>query len=60
MPKNIGIADIAKQLGYSDAAHFTPAFKNWTGISPRAYRTHGDSITNPEHVTRGGMTVRLP
>jgi AraC-like DNA-binding protein len=32
------ISDIAFQLGYKDAAHFTRAFKRWTGVSPSVYR----------------------
>jgi AraC-like DNA-binding protein len=52
------IGDIAKHLGYSDAAHFTRAFKGWTGVSPSTYRIHGDSITRPEHITRGTTAVR--
>jgi AraC-like DNA-binding protein len=35
---SIKIADIAYQLGYKDAAHFTRAFKRWTGKSPSQYR----------------------
>ena len=30
---------IAKSLGYSDAAHFTRAFHNWSGMSPTKYRS---------------------
>ncbi len=29
------ITDIAFQLGYSDAAHFTRAFRRWTGVPPK-------------------------
>ncbi len=29
------ITDIAVQLGYSDSAHFTRAFRRWTGASPK-------------------------
>ena len=34
----IKVADVANQLGYSDAAHFSRAFRRVAGISPREYR----------------------
>lgn len=35
---NQPITDIAHQLGYSDAAHFSRAFSRWTAQSPSAFR----------------------
>jgi len=32
------ITDVAFQLGYDDAAHFSRAFSRWTGMSPREYQ----------------------
>src|SRR2546426_142317 len=32
------ILDIALDLGYSDHAHFTRAFRSWTGIPPHEFR----------------------
>ena len=32
------ILDIALELGYSDHAHFTRAFRRWTGHSPQGFR----------------------
>jgi AraC-like DNA-binding protein len=34
----IAVTDIAQELGYSDAANFTRAFRKWTGMAPSAYR----------------------
>ena len=32
------LSEIAFQLGYSDAANFTRAFRRWTGTTPSAFR----------------------
>ena len=33
------IEQVAQQVGYSDPANFTRAFRKWTGLTPSAYRT---------------------
>ncbi len=35
--RECSITDVALLLGYSDNAHFTRAFRRWTGLSPRQY-----------------------
>jgi len=34
----IPVMEIARSLGYSDAAHFIRAFKRWAGVTPSGYR----------------------
>ncbi len=41
--KKIKILDIALELGYSDPANFTRAFRKWTGASPRTARRGGSA-----------------
>jgi AraC-like DNA-binding protein len=35
---SLKIIEISEELGYEDHAHFTRAFKRWTGLSPREFR----------------------
>ena len=35
---DLSITQIALQLGYNDTAHFTRAFRRWTGVTPSKYR----------------------
>ena len=36
--RDLPIGEIALQLGYFDACHFSRAFRARTGLSPRQYR----------------------
>lgn len=40
----IRITDIAFEVGYSDPAHFTRAFRRWAGVSPSTYRRSSLSL----------------
>lgn len=35
---SLKIIEVSHELGYEDPAHFTRAFKQWTGLSPREFR----------------------
>ena len=41
------ITDIAFALGYADPAHFTRAFRRWTGVAPSAYRAASFTADTP-------------
>ena len=57
------VADVARELGYSDPAHFTRAFSRWTGVSPRSFRIeHGragsdDPDSAPQPAIGGASSV---
>lgn len=38
--KYIAINEVGERIGYSDPAVFSRAFKNWTGKTPRSFRTN--------------------
>jgi AraC-like DNA-binding protein len=42
----VKLIDVAYQLGYSDPAHFTRAFRRWSGVSPKQYRKDIDIEMN--------------
>jgi AraC-like DNA-binding protein len=37
---DLSVTEIAKLLGYSDAAHFTRAFRRWAGVTPTSFRKY--------------------
>lgn len=45
---NLSIGDISNAVGYSDQFHFSRAFKNIYGISPREWRNK-NQIADPRH-----------
>jgi AraC-like DNA-binding protein len=54
------VTDVAFDLGYSDAAHFTRAFRRWTGGTPRQYRNNTAVVggnTIPLFTSGGGMAA---
>ena len=39
LESNRSVNEIALELGFSEAASFSRAFKRWTGFSPRGFRS---------------------
>ena len=46
------VLDIALDLGYSDHAHFTRAFRRWTGVPPREFRRMSREVAGRNAVPR--------
>ena len=52
----MSISDVAFRWGFNDAGHFSRAFKDQFGVTPREYRQDNpqpDHETEPHHVNRG-------
>ncbi|MGK7754318.1 MULTISPECIES: helix-turn-helix domain-containing protein [unclassified Roseovarius] len=43
------VTDIAQRLGYSDAAHFSRAFRRWTGTTPSDVRARAAGLLSGPH-----------
>ena len=52
------MTDVAHALGYSDAAHFSRAFRRWTSMTPLEYRQLRGTRDAPD--AERGTTSRLP
>jgi AraC-like DNA-binding protein len=60
--RTLKLIDIAFELGYTDPANFSKAFKRWTGLSPREFRNlHLKSVTaHPERaIASGNRSLRI-
>jgi acetamidase/formamidase/AraC-like DNA-binding protein len=54
---NMSISEVAFRWGFNDAGHFSRAFKDQFGVTPREFRQEGShnqhDETEPHHVNRG-------
>jgi AraC-like DNA-binding protein len=46
----VKLRDISTELGYKNSTHFTRAFKRWTGLSPKEYRSQSQDELIPNSV----------
>lgn len=46
---SISVTDISGELGYTDSANFTRAFRRWAGVSPRKHRQSLSPSHRPSH-----------
>jgi AraC-like DNA-binding protein len=37
----VKVIDVSNELGYSDSANFTRAFRRWSGVAPQLFRRGG-------------------
>lgn len=43
---NMKIADVGEQLGFTDTSSFVRSFRNWTGMTPKAFKENSANVTN--------------
>ena len=55
----IAVTDIAQELGYSDAANFTRAFRRWAGTSPSDFRRARQSLTSWDRPNDPGSQIGM-
>ena len=41
----LSVAEVAERLGYVEVSSFSQAFRRWTGVGPRAFRSRHGSLT---------------
>ncbi|MGH6880119.1 AraC family transcriptional regulator ligand-binding domain-containing protein [Hypericibacter sp.] len=51
------LIDVGLELGYSDPANFTRAFKRWTGVAPGVYRRVGLKVPDKAEVARAAAAA---
>lgn len=54
---NHSLIDVGMELGYSDPANFTRAFKRWTGVAPGVYRRVGLKASDKIEATRAAAAA---
>jgi AraC-like DNA-binding protein len=54
------ITDVALRVGYTDASHFSRAFREWTSLAPREYRRSRDAVQNPARRSKSQNAASVP
>lgn len=44
LDRSVKIVEISSELGYTDSANFTRAFRRWAGVAPQAFRRSESSL----------------
>lgn len=54
------IVEVSSQLGYSDSANFTRAFRRWSGATPQAFRRSATAAQSRPGLRPRGASARRP